>query len=230
MMTTLHRYRFLLLAVTGVILVAATVYTLNDSPASDEPVGHIGPTPGVSSDGHVRAQRAYLDRLASERPTQKAAALVSLEDYVPASKAQAIARSLDATWVFARFPAAEQEPPQLVRSSITDALQRRAGDLRKELASEITALKAEAAGASGARRTDLEELIAQRESELAKIAPDCACVFAFAIEDASLEALRELARRPEVKLVDVPEPVTSDLGGWELQPIVPRTDTDDADA
>jgi hypothetical protein len=223
-MKTLHRFRFLLLVVTGIVLVAATVYTLNSSGGAGDLAGHLGPTPGPSSEGHIRAQRAYLDRLASERPGEKAAALVSLEDYVPASEAQAIAESLDATWVFVRFPEAEQEPPSMVPSSIKETLAKRASDLRTDLEAEIAALKDQANDATGTQKSDLDELVAQREKELAEIKPDCECVFAFAVEGASLEALRELARRPGVKLVDVPEPVTTDLAGWELQPILPAID------
>jgi hypothetical protein len=218
---TLHRFRFLLLAVTGIALVVATVYTLNSSGGGNDVAGNLGPTPGPSSEGHIRAQRAYLDRLAAERPSEQAAALVSLEDYVPASKAQAIAESLEATWVFVRFPEAEQEPPYMVPSSMTDVLADRTKDRREDLAAEITALKAQAADATGPQKQDLDELVAQRERELAEIKADCACVFAFAVEGASLRDLRELSQRPGVKLVDVPEPVTTDLGGWELVPIVP---------
>jgi hypothetical protein len=220
-MRTLHRFRFLLLAVTGVALVAATVYTLNVSSGPGDVAGHIGPTPGPSSEGHIRAQRAYLDQIAALHPTEEAAALVSLEGYVPASKAQAIARSLQATWVFVRFPDAEQEPPFIVPSSMKETMTKRAGDRRKDLEAEVAALKVQATDAAGAQKTDLEDLIAQRQRELGKITPDCACVFAFAIEGASLQQLRDLARRPEVRLVDVPDPVTSDLAGWELAPIVP---------
>ncbi len=223
-MKTLHRFRFVLLIVTGVVLVAATVYTLNTSSGSRDVAGHLGPTPGPSSDGHVRAQKAYLDQIAAQRPTERAAALVSLEDYVPASKAEAIAKSLDATWVFIRFPEAEQEPPYVVPSSITGVLADRAKDLREELRAEIAALKAQAADATGRQKQDLDDLVAQRERERSEIKPDCACVFAFAVEGASLQELRELSHRPEVKLVDVPKPVIADFSGWELTPIVPRTD------
>jgi hypothetical protein len=222
---TLHRFRFVLLAVTGVALVVATVYTLNSSSGSGDVAGHLGPTPGPSSEGHIRAQRAYLDQIAAQRPTEKAAALVSLEDYVPASEAQELARSLHATWVFVRFPEAEQEPPSIVPSSIKETLAKRAADLKEDLETEIVALRSQASDATGAQKADLDKLIALRERERAEIKPDCACVFAFAVEGASLRELRELSQRPGVKLVDVPEPVTADLGGWELGPIVPSPDS-----
>jgi hypothetical protein len=221
---TLHRFRFVLLAVTAVILVAATVYSLRSGGGTEKVAGRLGPTPGPSSEGHIRAQKAYLNKLASERPDEKAAALVSLDTFVPASKASTIARAMHATAVFVRFPEADAESV-LVRTSIEDSIKDRSTDLRREIAAEIDALKAEAAGASGGKKHDLEALVAQRERELAKINADCACVFAFAVEGASIEALSTLAKRPDVRLVDVPQPVTVDLAGWEVQPIVPSAKT-----
>jgi hypothetical protein len=216
----LHRFRFVLLVVTGVALVAATVYTLQSSNGPRDVAGHLGPTPGPDSEGHIRAQTAYLDRLAIERPAEKAAALVSLSTYVAAKDAEKIARSMDATVVFVKFPQSEQEL-QFVRSTMTNALAARSTDLRHEIVAEVDALKAQAAKASGKEKQDLESLISQRNKELPTIKADCACVFAFAVEGASLQALRDLAHRPEVRLVDVPNPVTDDLAGWELGPIVP---------
>jgi hypothetical protein len=218
---TLHRFRFVLLAVTGVLLIAATVYSLRPGDDTDAVAGRLGPTPGPSSEGHIRAQKAYLDGLAAARPAERAAALVSLDSYVPASRAQAIARSMDATAVFVRFAEADPESV-LVRTSIADSLKTRTTDLRREIEAEIDALGAEAQDATGDRKRDLEDLIAQRRRELGGIEPDCACVFAFAVEGASIEALSALAKRPEVRLVDVPEPLVGDLDGWEVQPIVPK--------
>jgi len=219
--TFLHRYRFVLLAVTGVVLIGATVYTYAGPDRSQQVAGRLGPTPGPDSQGHIRAQRAYLEGLAKTHPTQKAAALVSLTKYVPASVAQSIARSMDATVVFVKFPKTDQEL-QFVRSSIPAALSDRSTDLRHEIAAEIDALKAEARKARGKQQRDLEALVVERRHELDGIEPDCECVFAFAVENTTVEALESLAKRPEVRLVDVPDPVTDHLAGWELQPIVPK--------
>jgi hypothetical protein len=215
---SLHRYRFVLLAATAIVLVAATVYTLRDG---DERklAGKLGPTSGTSAQ-YVVTKAGYLDRLALEDPSKQAAALVSLNGYVPASRVQAMTKSLKATVVILRFPAGEQEL-QFVRTTITDALADRATDLRHELEAEIAALEAQAKDARGEQDEDLVDLIATRRAELAKVKADCACVFAFAVEGASLEQLKDLASKPEVRLVDVPQPLTSDLGGWELGPIVP---------
>jgi hypothetical protein len=219
-MKTLHRFRFVLLGITAIVLIAATFYVYSQRPGTDVVAGRLGPTPGPSSEGHIRAQRAYLTRLASQRPGEKAAALISLDSYIPASEAQSIARSMDATAVFVRFPEADAESV-LVRTSISDSLKDRSTDLRREIEAEIDALRAEASDATGQQKQDLEELVAQRQRELTKIKSDCACVFAFAVEGASLEELNTLAKRPDVRLVDVPDPLTGDLSGWEVQPIVP---------
>lgn len=219
-MRSLHRYRFVLLAATGIALVAATVYTMRSGDAERGTAGKLGPTQG-SSAAYVKSKSTYLQRVASRAPATKAAALVSLKEYVTASRVQAMAGSLKATAVIVRFPASEQEL-QFVQTSVKDALAKRSTDLRRELEAEINALEDEATNVDDARRGEIERLLAQRKADLAKVKADCACVFAFAVEGASLEELRRLAARPEVRLVDVPEPLTSDLGGWELGPIVPQ--------
>lgn len=219
-MRGLHRFRFVLLAATGVILVAATIYTLRSDDVDRGPAGKLGPTAG-SADAYVRTKTTYLQRVAKQDPGSKAAALVSLKEYVPASRVQAMARSLKATAVIIRLPASEQEL-QFVRTTVTGALTARSTDLRKELEAEVDALEEEQqAEKDPERHADLGRLIAERKADLAKVKADCACVFAFAVEGAPIEALRQLATQPEVRLVDVPEPLTSDLGGWELGPIVP---------
>lgn len=218
-MRTLHRFRFVLLAATGVILVAATIYTLRSDDVDRGPAGKLGPTKG-SADAYVKTKTTYLERVASEDPGSRAAALISLKAYVPASRVQAMARSLKATAVIVRFPASEQEL-QFVRTTVKGALEDRSVDVRRELSVEIDALEDELSNSTGERRTEIEELLAERRADLAKVKADCACVFAFAVEGAPIEALRQLATQPEVRLVDVPEPLTSDLGGWELGPIVP---------
>jgi hypothetical protein len=219
---TFQRDRFLLLAATGIALVAATIYTMRSADGERAPAGKLGPTEG-SAEAYVKTKSTYLQRVATRAPTTKAAALVSLKTYVPASSVQSMIRSLKATAVIVRFPASEQEL-QFVRTSVTNALEQRTTDLRRELQAEIDALSDELAAAEGERRAEVDRLLAQRKADLAKVKADCACVFAFAVEGASLEELRRLAGRPEVRLVDVPEPLTSDLAGWELGPLVPHDD------
>jgi hypothetical protein len=216
----LHRFRFVLLAATGIILVAATIYTLRSDDQPRGPAGKLGPTRG-SADAYVKSKTTYLQQVASETPGTKAAALVSLKEYVPASRVQAMTKALKATAVIVRFPASEQEM-QFVRTTVTGALEDRSTDLRRELSAEIDALEGELEGAEEERRAEVGRLLTQRKADFEKVQADCACVFAFAVEGASLEELRTLASQPVVRLVDVPRPLTSDLGGWELGPIVPE--------
>lgn len=218
-MRVLHRFRFVLLVATGVVLVAATIYTLRSDEVERGPAGKLGPTEG-SAEAYVKTKTTYLERVAKQDPATKAAALVSLKDYVPASRVEAMARSLKATAVIVRFPASEQEL-QFVRTTVEGALEDRSTDLRRELSADIDALEGELASAEGERRTEIEGLLAERKADLAKVKADCACVFAFAVEGAPISELRRLAAQPEVRLVDVPRPLTSDLAGWELGPIVP---------
>lgn len=209
------RSRFaLIVAIVVAVLASARLSTHAVEPGPERAAGragHLGPTPGPSSEGHVRDKRAYLSGLVAQQPATQAAALVSLTKYLPATAAQRMAGSMRAYAVFVKFPGADPEV-QIVRTTIAGALADRASDLRNEIGAEVAALKD-----SGAT-----ELIAQRKADLAKISADCPCVSAFAVEKVPLRRLGELAKRPEVRLVDVPDPVVDDLAGWELQPIVPK--------
>lgn len=209
------RSRFALIAAIVVAVVAAArLSTIATEPGAGREAGqagHLGPTPGPSSDGHIREKRAYLEGLVAKQPATQAAALVSLTRYVPAIAAQRMAGSMHATAVFVKFPGVDPEV-QLVRTTIAGALADRASDLRREIEAEVAAL--EDSGAS--------ELVAQRKDDLTKINASCACVSAFAVVKVPLRSLGELAKRPDVRLVDVPDPVVDDLAGWELQPIVPK--------
>lgn len=214
----LHRFRFVLLGVVGVGLVVATVLTLRtDGPAGVR--GQLGPTP-PASEGHVRAKRAYLADLVSRDSQTEAAALVSLASFVSAPVAQSMVLGMEPTWVFVRFPAAETEPLP-VRTTIAGAVADRASDLRTELMAEVDAISERLAGAEGEERQELVEALAEREAALEELSADCACVFAFAMEAATVGQLAELQALGEVLLVDVPDPVVTELAGWELTPIVP---------
>jgi hypothetical protein len=195
-MKTLHRFRFVLLAVTGVALVAATVYSLRSGDDARTVAGRLGPTPGPSSEGHIRAQKAYLSELASEKPNQRAAALVSLKSYLSAERAEEITRSMDTPVVFLRFPGADPESI-FVRTSIEQSLKDRSTDLRREIEAEVDALEAKARSSTGDDRAAAEALAAKRKRELAQLGPGCRCVFAFTVEGASVSELSELSTLPD---------------------------------
>lgn len=215
-----RRLRFVLLAVTGVILIAATIYTMQSDDAG-RVAGRLGPT-SASTDGYIATKKAYLDRVAKANSTQHGAALVSLNKYVTAPAAQTFASSMESSAVFVRFPKTEPEPV-LVTTTIAGAVADRATDYRNEIEAEIDALTEEAAKATGAGKANLAGVIAERKAVLAGVKADCVCVYAFAVKEAELGELAQLSKRPEARLVDVPDPVVNDLGGWELKPILPKT-------
>ncbi|MEX2393552.1 MAG: hypothetical protein WD826_03625 [Actinomycetota bacterium] len=217
------RARFVLFGLTAVALIGVAVWQLNAVPTDPETIvrGSLGPTPGPSSEGHVKAKRAYLDRLARSDPGEESAALVSLAKYLSAPSAQSLATGTKPTAVFVRFPASEGEV-LLVETTISGAVADRAAQVREEIQAEVDALTEQAAKASGASKTDLDSLVAERKDALAKVKSDCACVYAFAVTDGSITELHEMQQGAEVKLVDVPDPVSNDLRGWELTPIVPK--------
>ncbi len=220
-MNTLHRFRFVLLAATAIVLVAATVMTLRDTGADpDEVRGHLGPTPGPSSEGYIRAKRTYLEGIATTEPAARTAALVSLKGYAPAPGVQDIAGQMEAVAVWVRFPAAEAELV-LVETTIAGAVSDAAAAHRDALDAEIEDLTEQLETATAQRKTELGALIAERKTALEKSSADCGCVFAFSVEEAQLGDLLDLLERPAIRHVDVPDPVTNDLSGWELQPIVP---------
>lgn len=223
-MKVLHRLRFVLLAVTGVILVIASVITLRDGGRTDpdEVRGHLGPTPGPNSNAYVAAKKAYLNGLASTEPLARSAALVSLQAYAPAPDAQRFARDMKPIGVWVRLPASTAELI-LVKTTISGAVADAAAAHRKVLDAEVEELRAQAGKAEGDKKTSLDKLVAERKASLAKVRSDCRCVFAFSVEEATLGDLKQLQERPAVRVVDVPDPVTNELSGWELQPIVPSS-------
>ena len=88
---------------------------------------------------------------------------------------------------------------------------------------EIADLEDQIGSASGQEREDLEVLITERKDAYTNVTADCACVYAIAVEGAELIELRTLADQRVVRLVDVPDPITESLAGWELAPLVPAT-------
>jgi hypothetical protein len=222
-MKLLHRLRFVLLAVTGAILIAASVYTLRSdgtSAPSDEVRGHLGPTPGPSSEEYIQVKQAYLDAQAATDPQQTTAALVSMRAYADAPGVQDLVSGGTAVAVWVRFPSAEAELV-IVETTIAGAVADAASAHRQALDAEVTELTEQAAAATGAQKTELERLASERKAAVTRSGADCLCVFAVSVEDATLEELKVLADRPAIRHVDVPDPLTDDLSGWELQPIVP---------
>lgn len=223
-MSALYRLRFAILGIVGAALIVASVVTLRDGGDDVAGVrGHLGPTPGpATAEDYLSEKRTYLRGIAESEPTVKAAALVSFKSYLPAPGVQRIVGRLKTTAAWVRLPSAEAEPV-LVETTIAGAVADRAAALRKALDAEIAELEAQAARAQPAAKADLQTVIAEMKADLAKANGDCGCVFALAVEDAEIGDLAKLLDHPTVRIVDVPDPLTDDLKGWELQPFVPRS-------
>jgi hypothetical protein len=223
-MTITRRARYVLFGVTAVVLIVATVFELRVRGGSDaEDVrGHLGPTPGpASTQGYVKEKRTYLESLAAREPATKVAALISFKSYVPAPSVQRLVEDMRPTFVWARFPTTEAEPLR-VTTTVAGAVADRAATLRKALDAELKDLQAQGEQADAEQKAALVPLVADLTADLAKVGADCGCVFAVSVEDARMRDLEALLSDPAVRIVDVPDPPTNDLGGWELQPFVPK--------
>lgn len=209
----------LALLAAAVALVAASVVSQRADDGIDIR-GRLGPTAGPNSLGHVRAQRAYLERAADAAPGRAAAGLVSMSRFVNAGEATSLVDGMKATAVFVQFP---DNPPEvfLLTKPIAETLTTRAKELADVVRAEIVALDAQLRDAEGAQRALLEGSLSKRRQTLEALRPDCACVYALGVEETTLGALARLQERSEVLLVDVPKPVVPDLKGWELNPILP---------
>ena len=205
-MKTLLRYRFVGLAVLAAGLVVATILVMlsNDERGI---AGRLGPTPGPSSEEHIAAKRAYLDRVARENPTGKAGALVSLDEMVSARDVESMLGGATGKVVFVQFPGNQGEP-LAVETTVHEAVALRATELADALRAEIDA-------------TTDEQAKQQRRDALAGVGPDCKCIFAFALEGSTLSDLAELQKDGRVRLVEVPDPLVDNLEGFQLYPIFP---------
>jgi hypothetical protein len=213
-----QRARYVLLAVTGAVLIVAMVFQLRSGSGGGEGSrGVLGPTPGpdASGDTYVEEKRRYLETLADSQSQDDVAALISFAKYVAAPDVQQVLGPMEPTFVWVKFPGSEAEPIA-VTSTIAGAVADRAAELRAAVDAEIKELETQE------QTPELAGLIQTRKQELGQLGADCGCVFALSVEDAQPTELRKLAERPSVRLVDVPDPPSNDLEGWELTPFVPR--------
>ncbi len=206
-------------AAIAVALVAAMTLAQN----YDEPrvAGRLGPTAGPNSLGHVEAQRAYLDRIAREDPDAGAGALVSFSRRLSAPETATLIGEMETTVVFVLFPEGQPEAIALEELPIIDTVAARAKELVAGVEAEIAQLETQLQTAAEADRADIEASLQRRREALGKLKLDCACVYAVGVQGTTLGSLAQLQAKPEVTLVDVPNPVTSDLEGYHLTPILP---------
>jgi hypothetical protein len=213
--------RLLALLAAAIGLVSAMAISMR---SGDEMrvAGRLGPTPGPNSAGHVEAKRDYLKRIAAEEPDRAAAGLISASHLLSVSQAKTLTDGMQVTVVFVRFPGGQ---PDVL--AVTDSLEqtlaagtREFGDVIRR---EVASLEQQVGSAQGAERATLEDSLNKRKQTLSQLTTDCACVYAIAVQGTTLGALARVQGSGEVLLVDVPEPVTDDLKGWELTPILPAT-------
>lgn len=221
----IKKYRWVLMALLSAALIAASIVTMISGDSNtDKVAGRLGPTPGPNSQGYAAQKRAYLANLAATKGSEKVGALVSFNSYVPGTFVQSLVSGMEPQALFVQFPTADSEAIS-IKTTVNGTLADRATDLRRQLQAEIDSIKHQLPKASPSAKGALQTDINERTATLNSLKADCACVFAVAVQGAEVTALAEVARHPEVRLVDVPNPVTNDLQGWELQPIVPATPT-----
>jgi hypothetical protein len=209
--------RFAALVAAAIALVAAVVVSHRSTvgPTIAHPIGKLAPTPGPNADGYITAKRAYLSRLAAEGPDAGAAGLVSFARMLTPAEADQVLTGLDVSVAFVVLPGSTPEAPR-VDTTILAAVVKREADLVAAEKAEVSALQAKRDPASG-------PLIADRRAQIAATTPDCACVYAAVVQKSTVGKLAALSRSGLVRLVDVPDPLTDDLSGWQLTPILPKT-------
>ncbi len=207
--------RFAALLAAAIALAAAVLVTQRSNPAPtiSHPIGKLAPTPGPNSDGYVSTKRAYLSRLADQQPDASAASLVSFARLMKPAEVDQLMTGMPVGVVFAMFPGAPPEAPRVV-TTIEAAVAKRAVEIAGVTRAEIQALQARHDPAAA-------PLINDRRKEIAATTPDCACIYAAVVQRTTVARLASLQRSSLVRLVDVPDPLTDDLSGWQLTPIAP---------
>lgn len=222
-MTTLARFRWPLLALVGAAVIAgAWLSSRSDGPGGDQTVvrGELGPTPGPNADGYIAEKKAYLQDVASSRPSDETAALVSFARQLPASRVAALLDGGSVDHAFVVFPGGEPED-LATPLGVEEAIAERANALQDARRAEAAALRERAATASPAQRPALERDAAESERRVAEIVPGCACVYAVVVRGLTLQRLAQVASDADVRLADVPRPPVSDVRGWLLTPLLP---------
>jgi hypothetical protein len=168
----------------------------------------------------VDAKRGYLEQIAEKDPERKAAALVSFATFARTPDVSTMVRGLETSVVFVRFPESPFEAIALTKP-LPATMATRAKELADDVRAEVVSLEAQLREVQGAERETISASLERRRQALGSLTADCACIYAIGLENSTLAELAALQGRPEVQLVDVPEPVTSSLEGWQLWPIVP---------
>lgn len=224
----MSRYRYVLLLGVGIALVAGAVVSERSRRAALEGDaqtvrvrGKLGPTPGPDAEGYITEKRELLARLAADRPSQRAAALVSLSRLLRPAEAASMAPDASIDVVFLRAPAGKPDAVTVegtLDASLAGWAQRASAALEAE-AGQLEGLAATAPAAD--RQRYLSDASAKRVGA-GEVLRGCACIYATALSGTTLRGLARLQESEAVRLVDVPDPPVDDLRGWELTPIFPR--------
>jgi hypothetical protein len=208
-----HRLVAVLAAAIALFAAGLVSQRSTSHPTISHPLGKLAPTPGPSSDGYIASKRAYLGMLSLQKPNAPAAGLVSFARLLRPAEAERALVGASVSAVFVDFPAGRPEAVA-VRGSIAAALQMRATQIVDATKAEVQALQARHDPAG-------KPLIDERNRQLNGTRADCACIYGAVVERSTVVRLVYLARSRDVRLVDVPEPLTDDLSGWQLTPIFP---------
>lgn len=224
------RYRFVILGVAGLVLVAGWIQSevrtrraasRSASATAPPPRGKLGPTPGPNAEGYVAAKKSWLHEVAVKAAAEPAAALVSFSSLVRADDLPKLAGGAHIDLVFVRFPGSDPEA-LAVDTSVTTSLLARAERAAAKLDSQARQLETLAASASGDTRQRYLQQVSAKRSEAGDVRRGCRCVYAAVLSGTTLGSLDQLQSRPEVRLVDVPDPPVTDVRGFELTPLLPK--------
>lgn len=215
-MKKLYQWRFAVFGVLAVGLLTAMVLIMRSDDkrpaggATAAPVGFLGPTdPDV--DAYIEDKNDYLDRMSRSDPGSDASGLIAFKQLLTQSEVRALTKGMQAIAVYVDFPASTSPEGLLVTGSVKGVITTRADQLATIARTEADAFEQ--------RGDEAEATRLKGEADLTT--PDCACVYAVAVEDVSVKELSDLRKADEVRLVDVPDPLTDSLRGWELGPLHP---------
>lgn len=232
-MTTLYRYRWIVLVVVGLALIGGAILSERSRRTGGQTVetkggkrvavrGQLGPTPGPDAEGYIAQKRAFLESAAKDDPARSAAGLVSLSRLLTAPDASRLAGTATVQLLFVRFPASDPEVLN-VDGTIELAMGDRSEKLAGQLETEAAGYEQQAASATGAAKQDLQRLALEKRSAANTIKAGCACVYAMVLAGRTLAELATMQGAADVRLVDVTDPPVADLRGWELRPILPKS-------
>ncbi|WP_231933572.1 hypothetical protein [Micromonospora coxensis] len=208
----------------GAVLLTAGWAARRDEPVGDRTVGEVtrvGVRQGDAIPGYVRSAGAELAALPATGPA--AYALVSFDGYLPPGRLPAVLAGTAVVEVVTRVPLPDRQtevvhlPAQLLPQDVVAGMSTLADRKDREAADQRT--RAASATDAGLRRVyDSGAQVAAEEARAYR--SGCGCVYA-AVVRAEPVALRALAARPGVRVVD-PAPEVRRLDRTVFTPPLPE--------